>query len=119
MPASPAKVSGREPERRAKASISANTLPAAAPAAFGPAPAAAAAASAAAFLAQPASSTPTTSVVVATSKPAAASASPTWRAKPRSVAATTSEAPSCERVGRVGRAADARRPAHARTRSAT
>ena len=61
VPARPANVSGREPERRAYASTSAKTLPAAAPAAFGPAPAAAAAASAAAFLAQPASSTPITS----------------------------------------------------------
>ena len=79
-PARPANVSGWSRTRRAYASTSANTLPAAAPAAFGPAPPAAAAASAAAFLAQPASSTPITSVVVATSKPAAASASPSWRA---------------------------------------
>ena len=62
-PARPANVSGAEPSWRASASISANTLPAAAPAAFGPAVEAAAAASAAAFLAQPASSTPTTSRV--------------------------------------------------------
>ena len=62
-PARPANVSGDEPSWRASASISANTLPAAAPAAFGPACDAAAAASAAAFFAQPASSTPITSRV--------------------------------------------------------
>ena len=55
---------GASRSARASASISANTLPAAAPAAFGPAAPAAAAASAAAFLAQPASSTPTTSLRV-------------------------------------------------------
>ena len=56
------RTSRRRAAVRASASTSANTLPAAAPAAFGPAGAAAAAASAAAFLAQPASSTPVTSV---------------------------------------------------------
>jgi len=92
-PASPAKVSGREPWTRASASTSANTLPAAAPEMFGPAPAAAAAASAAAFLAQPASSTPVTSVVTVTSRRAWPSASVSWRAKPRSAEASTIEAP--------------------------
>src|SRR4051794_33642522 len=94
VPARPANVSGLEPEPRAKLSISAKTLPAAAPAAFGPATDAAAAASAAAFFAQPASSTPTTSRVCVTCRPAAASASDTWRANARSCAASTSEAPS-------------------------
>ena len=57
-------MSGAAPRARASASISAKTLPAAAPATFGPAvAAAAAAASAAAFFAQPASSTPATSRV--------------------------------------------------------
>ena len=58
VPASPANVSGREPAWRASASISAKTLPAAAPDGVRAAGEAAAAASAAAFLAQPASSTP-------------------------------------------------------------
>ena len=118
MPARPAKVSGCEPARRAYSSISANTLPAAAPAALGPAPNAAAAASAAAFLAAPASSTPTRSVVVATSNRAAASASPTWRAKAGSLVASTSEAPSSSAA--LACAGPPRAPtAHAFTRSLT
>src|SRR3954447_2309107 len=92
-PASPAKVSGRPPRRRLNASTSAKTLPAAAPAALGPAMAAAAAATTAAFLAAPASSTPVTSVVVWTSKPAPLRRSATCSAKSASVEATTSEAP--------------------------
>src|SRR5947209_12150539 len=92
-PARPAKVSGLPPRERAIASTSANTLPAAAPATFGPALAAAAAASAAAFLAQPASSTPVTSVVVPTSSPAEARVSASWRAEARPAAPTPAEAP--------------------------
>src|SRR3954447_12516642 len=92
-PASPANVSGRPPRGRLNASTSAKTLPAAAPAAFGPAIAAAAAATTAAFLAAAASSTPVTSVVVCTSRPAVVIRSASCSAKSTSVDATTSDAP--------------------------
>ena len=69
-PARPVKVSLRAPHASARWCTSANTLPAAAPAAFGPRAAAAADASAAAFLAQAASSAPTTSSWRSTVSPA-------------------------------------------------
>src|SRR5580704_10151928 len=92
-PASPANVSGLPPRARASASTSANTLPAAAPAMFGPATEATAAASTATFLAVAASSTPVTSLLLDTSSPAAASTSPRFRANPRSTDASTTDAP--------------------------
>ena len=92
-PARPANVFGLAPWVRANASTSAKTLPAAAPAAFGPLTPATAAASAAAFFAVPASSTPATSLVLEASKPAVRSRRCSCEAKTLSTDPTTSEAP--------------------------
>ena len=92
---------------RANASTSAKTLPAAAPAAFGPLTPATAAASAAAFFAVPASSTPTTSLVLDASKPARRSTRSSCVAKTLSTRSDDERRAVVERVGRVARAADA------------